>query len=66
VVNGNFCHNSNGLEVIRHFLIAWDFPTGKEIFGVFGENDPKSENIEKLLLEGHFFESIRIFRAIVR
>jgi len=47
VVNGNFCLNSNGLEVIRHFLFAWDFPTGSEILGVFGENDPQEVKISK-------------------
>jgi len=47
VVNGNFCSNSNGLEVIRHFLFAWDFPTGSEILGVFGENDPQNVKISK-------------------
>ena len=31
----------NGLEVIQHFLFAWDFPTGGEILGVFGENNPQ-------------------------
>jgi len=39
VVNG--FPNLNGLEVIRHFLFARDFPTGSEILGVFGENDPR-------------------------
>jgi len=49
VVNGNFCPNSNGLEVIRHFLFAWDFPTGSDIFGVYGENDPQNMKISKNL-----------------
>jgi len=47
VVNGNFCPNSNGLEVIRHFLFALDFPTGSEILGAFGENDPQKVKISK-------------------
>jgi len=47
VVNVNFCPNSNGLEVIRHFLFAWDFPSGSEILGVFGENDPQKVKISK-------------------
>jgi len=38
VVNGKFSPNSKGLEVIRHFLLACDFPTGSEIFGFWGEN----------------------------
>jgi len=46
------------LEVIRHFLLAWDFPTGSEIFGengevgkwVFGENDPQKVKISKKAL----------------
>jgi len=47
VVNGNVCPNSNGLEVIRHFLFAWDFRTGSEILGVLGENDPEKVKISK-------------------
>jgi len=47
VVNGNFCPNSNGFEVIRQFLFAWDFPTGREILGFFGENDPQKVKISK-------------------
>jgi len=40
-VNDNLCPNSNGLEVIRHFLFVWDFPTGSEILGGFGEMTPR-------------------------
>jgi len=47
VVNGNFCPNSNESEVIRHFLFAWDFPTGSKILGAFGENDPQKVKISK-------------------
>jgi len=28
-------------EVIRHFLFAWDFPTGSEILGVLGKMTPR-------------------------
>jgi len=40
VVNGNFCPNSNGLEIIRHFLFlhfSLHFPTGSEILGLMGK-----------------------------
>jgi len=47
VVKGEFCPNSNGLEVIRHFFFAWVFPTGSEILGDFGENDPQKVKISK-------------------
>jgi len=66
VVNGNFCPNSNGLEVIRHLLFAWDFHTGSKILGVLGKMTPQSENIDEHLFKGHFLESIRVFWAIVR
>jgi len=47
ITYGNFCPNSNALEVIRHFLFARDFPTGSEILGVFGEKDPHTVKISK-------------------
>ena len=37
----------NGLDVIRLFLFGWDFPTGGEILGVLGQNDPQNVKIEK-------------------
>jgi len=46
--NGNFCPNSNGLEVIRHFLFAWDFPTGSKILVFCGEHDP--QKVKRALL----------------
>jgi len=39
MVNGNFCPNLDGLEVIRHFLFALDFPTGSELLEVLRENE---------------------------
>jgi len=36
-----FCPNSNVLEVIRHFIFAWDFPTGSEILGLLGKMIPR-------------------------
>jgi len=50
VGNGNFCPNSNGLAVIRHFVCAWewwDFRTGSEILEVLGKNDPQKVKISK-------------------
>jgi len=47
VINGDVCPNSNGLEVIRHFLLTLDFPTGSEILGIIGENDPQKVKISK-------------------
>jgi len=47
VVYGNFCPNSNRLDVIRHFLFAWDFPTGSEILVFLGANDPQKVIISK-------------------
>jgi len=41
----------NGLDVIRHFVFGWDFPTGGENLGVLGQNDPKTSN-EKNILAG--------------
>ena len=37
----------NGLDVIRLFLFGWDFPTGGEILGVLGQNDPQNVEILK-------------------
>ena len=37
----------NGLDVIRLFLFGWDFPTGGEILGVLGQNDPQKDEISK-------------------
>jgi len=65
VIIGNFCPNSSWLDAIQHLLFAWDFPTCSEILDGLGEKNPKKWNIEKLLLKGHFLESIRVFWAIV-
>jgi len=37
----------NGLDVIRLFLFGCDFPTGGEMLGVLGQNDPENVNWEK-------------------
>jgi hypothetical protein len=37
----------NRLEVIRLCSFGWDFPTGGEILGVLGQNDPQKVKIEK-------------------
>jgi len=37
----------NGLNVIRLFNVVWDFPTGGEILGVHGQNDPQNVKLEK-------------------
>jgi len=42
VVNGNFCPNSNGLEVIRYFLLR-----GISLLGFFGKSDPQKVKISK-------------------
>jgi len=47
VVNGKFCPNSNGLEVIRYFFFAWDFTTGSELLGVLAGNDSQKVKILK-------------------
>ena len=36
----------NGLDVIRLLLFGWDFPTGGELLGVLGQNDPQNVKIE--------------------
>jgi len=65
VVNGNFCPNSNGLEVNRHFLYAWDFPTGSKILGVLGENDPQKVKISKIIcLKGTFLSQFTSFELL--
>jgi len=64
VVNGKFCPNSNGLEVIRYFFFAWDFTTGSELLGVLAGNDSQKVKIsikKRHLLNGHFLESIHVF-----
>ena len=50
--------------VIRLFHFGWDFPTAGEICEVFGENDPQSQNFEKLSLRGHFLASNRVFELL--
>jgi len=53
VVNWHVLSILNGFEVIRHFWFAWDFPTGGEILGVLGENNPQKVKISKnTCLEG--------------
>jgi len=64
VISGNFCPKSNGLEVIRHFLFAWDFPTGSEILEFLGEMAPKKWKYRKKTLE--LLKLVRVFWAIVR
>jgi len=65
MVNGNFCPNSNGLEVIRHFLLAWDFPTGSEILRFFGENDPQKVKIsQNTCLNGTFLSQSASFELL--
>jgi len=61
VVDGNFCPNSNGLEVIQHFLFAWDSLLAEKYWWFGGNETPESENIEKRLAKGHFLQSIRVF-----
>jgi len=66
VVNGNFCPNSNGLEV-RLFDIFFLHGTSLlavKYWGVWGKMIPESENIKKNLLKGHFLESIRFFELL--
>ena len=45
--NWHFLSILNGLDVIRLFLFGWDFPTGGEILGVWGQNDPQKDKISK-------------------
>jgi len=40
--NWHFLSIINGLDVNRLFLFGWDFPTGGEIVGVWGQNDSKN------------------------
>jgi len=47
--NWNLLSILNGSDVIRLFLFGWDFSTGGEIVGVFGQNDPKTSNWRKTL-----------------
>jgi len=49
--NGNVCPNSNGLEVIRHFLFAWDFHTGSEILGFLGKMTPRKWKYRETLAQ---------------
>ena len=56
----------NRSSVIRTFHFGWDFPTASQICGVFGENDPQSQNFKKHLHRRHFLTSNRVFWAIVR
>jgi len=37
----------NGLGVIRLFIFDWDFPTGGNILGVLGQNNPQNGKWEK-------------------
>jgi len=43
--NWHFLSIMNGLDVIWLFLFGWDFPTGGEIFGFFGQNIPPKRQI---------------------
>jgi len=45
--NWHFLSILNGLDVIRLLVCGWDFPTGGEILGIFGKNDPQNVNWEK-------------------
>jgi len=45
--NWHFLCILNRLEVIQLFLFGWDFPTGGEILGVLGQNNPQNVIWEK-------------------
>jgi len=45
--NWHFLSILNGLDVIWLFVFGWDFPTGGEILGVFGQNAPQNGKWEK-------------------
>ena len=63
--NWHFLSILNGLDVIRLFLFGWDFPTGGEILGVFGQNDPQKYEISKnICLEGTFLRQNASFKLL--
>jgi len=49
------------LDVIRLFVFGWDFPTGGEMLGVLGQNDPQNIKWEKKLAgRALFYAKLRL------